>query len=213
MGFDVLPLFSTPVASTFLEVDCSKILEIISQYDFEEYGTKNGYQSCNITVLDLPELKSLRNLIDIRVKQYLHDILRIEKDNKKNGTIEFYMHSSWVNLHKPGHFAQPHLHKNSMYSFVFYVDTCENCGDLYFSKPILTSTHGFSSYVFPFSDFTLLNSDSWDISPKKGMLWIFPASVLHGTYPNKGVRDRYSIVGNYSLKGTIGTDTSTVTFK
>ena len=51
------------------------------------------------------------------------------------------------------------------------------------------------------------------VTPKPGMLLMFPSNTYHGTKVNTSNNDRYSIAGNYFLRGTIGTDyTSYLTF-
>jgi len=205
----VWPLFSTPVACTILDVDTDEVLKFISSLNYQQYSEKNGYHTKGISVLNHPELSSLKEEIDKNMQDFITKVLKIKVPD--NG--EYYLHKSWVNLHKSGDFAQQHLHKNSMYSFVFYVDANKNSGDIFFTKTNTMGGCGFDAYDIEFHDHDLLNADDWFVTPQPGMLLMFPSNTYHGTKVNTSNDDRYSIAGNYFLRGTIGTDyTSYLTF-
>ena len=205
----VWPLFSTPVACTLLDIDTDEVKKFISGLPYESYTEKNGYHTKGISVLEYSELSSLKEQINNKMQDYINNVLKI----KVHHDSEYYLHKSWVNLHKPGDFAQQHLHKNSMYSFVFYVDATEDGGDIFFTKTNTMGGCGFDAYDIEYRQYDLLNADDWFVTPKPGMLLMFPSNTYHGTKVNTSNDDRYSIAGNYFLRGTVGTDyTSYLTF-
>ena len=200
---DVVPLFSTPVGVDQLDIDCGAILDYIKECDYLEYETKNGFYSKDQFILDRPKLSKVKNQIDEIVSQYLYEFLGFDKN------YEFYQTNSWVNLHREGNFSQNHIHANSLYSYVLYISAGIEQGRLVVSNK--NCNYGSSTIRVPIKEYNLLNSSSWQFDPKDGMLVIFPAHLAHFTEVNTSNIDRYSIAGNYFVRGEFTEPTSVLT--
>ena len=203
---DVLPLFSTPVGIEQLDVDCGAILDYIKDYEYLSYPRQNGFYTKDQSVLDRSEFSNLKKQINEVVLFYLYDTLGFDRN------YEFYQTNSWVNLHKEGDFSQHHIHANALYSYIFYVSAGIEQGRLLVSNSGMKNcNYGSSTIRVPIKEYNLLNSSSWQFDPKDGMLVIFPAHLDHFTEVNTSNIDRYSIAGNYFVRGEFTEPTSVLT--
>jgi uncharacterized protein (TIGR02466 family) len=195
--YEIIPLFSVPVFAGNISIDCQIILDTIIDLNYRKYSN-SGYCSENQNILDLRELSFLKKEIDKLFNIYLHEVLMYQKTSDFN----FLMETSWVNLHKPKDFAPSHCHKNSMYSFVFYVDVGdeENSGDIVFTSNV-KSTYSNGAFDIPISSYNVYNSLEWRVKPKNNMILIFPSHLDHCVTENQSRKDRYSIAGNYFCRG------------
>ena len=201
----IWPLFSSPVSCykiSLSDSDRENILEFLENLDYVPYTDENGYTTQVESILDCPELSYLKKEINDRVQHFILETLAIQP----NEGTEYYLYKSWVNLLKPGNFAYPHIHRNSMYSFVYYVNVPDDSGSIRFLREGGHSTHGFDSYQINYSGFNLLNSSEWKVTPTNGTLLVFPSNVKHEILPNLSPYNRYSIAGNYFVSGNIGPD-------
>jgi uncharacterized protein (TIGR02466 family) len=204
--FQVIPLFSTPLFVGHIDIDLNLVLENISNLKYLKSFVP-GQGSENEKVLELKELSVLKNEVDKTFELYLHEILMYEKSSN----FGFNHESSWVNLHHKNDYSPVHAHQNSMYSFVFYVDVDENSGDIIFSQGS-NSTFSYNAFDIPITSYNVYNSKQWIITPKNGMILIFPSHLPHCVTQNKSDRSRYSIAGNYFCRGTISTRTARIKF-
>ena len=86
----------------------------------------------------------------------------------------------WAHIHKPNESTQSHNHGDSVLSFVYYVSTPANCGNLFFTlEPFLP--------------------DRQTVECITGMLMIFPSWYPHGVTKNNSDDYRISISGNYHI--------------
>jgi uncharacterized protein (TIGR02466 family) len=122
-------------------------------------------------------------------------------------SVGWRMTNSWAVKHDTGGWAQEHIHTNSVFSGVYYMDTNEHQGKIKFHKPthdqtILPLTFRPGSYKEP----TDYNLDFAHIQPENGMMVVFPSTLLHSVSANKSEWDRYSIAFNFFPTGTWGSD-------
>jgi uncharacterized protein (TIGR02466 family) len=195
--FQVIPLFSTPLFVGHIDIDLNLILDSISNLKYLE-SFAPGKGSENEKILELKELSILKNEVDKAFEIYLHQVLMYEKSS----SFGFIHESSWANLHHKNDYSPVHAHQNSMYSFVFYVDVDEDSGDIIFSLGG-NSTFSYDAFDIPISSYNVYNSKQWIITPKNGMILIFPSHLPHCVTQNKSDKFRYSISGNYYCRGKI----------
>ena len=195
--YEIISLFSTPVFIGNIDVNCKIVLDRVINLKYNKYSN-SGYCSENEKILDLKELSFLKKEIDKLFQIYLHDVLMY----KKTSEFKFSHETSWVNLHRPKDFAPLHCHKNSMYSFIFYVDVnkSENNGDIVFTSSV-KSTYSNGAFDIPISSYNVFNSLEWRVKPKNNMILIFPSHLDHCVTENQSKEDRYSIAGNYFCRG------------
>src|SRR4051794_23274306 len=124
----VFPLFSAPVyvnnVGAFERPDL-RSLEYSSTLGELSY---NFLSSVDKNVLDRPEWKSVHALVTQEINAYARDVLAVSK------SIELYVTNSWINIHRRGQSAGPHVHHNSLISGVLYLNVTETTGDLVFHR-------------------------------------------------------------------------------
>tara|TARA_B110000285_G_C15083868_1_gene595065 strand:+ start:757 stop:1383 length:627 start_codon:yes stop_codon:yes gene_type:complete len=199
--YKILNLFPTPV---FID---EGIHTTKKQRDFV-YNTKwyrpeadNGWLTNNHYLLDEDVMKTLKEKIMKSFNAMMSNSMQFQD------SVGWRMTNSWAVKHDTGGWAQEHIHTNSVFSGVYYMDTNEHQGKIKFHKPthdqtILPLTFRPGSYKEP----TDYNLDFAHIQPENGMLVIFPSTLLHSVSANKSEWDRYSIAFNFFPTGTWGSD-------
>jgi uncharacterized protein (TIGR02466 family) len=201
MKTDVVPLFSSPLFKTNLELDTTSIKKFIESSEFYILEkSQAGYRSKNNYILDEPEMYALKEKITEYINSCLHEILKV---NKK---VSFYLTNSWVMKHVTGNFGELHYHNNSLFSGIFYLKVNESSGSIVFSK------NYYHYNLFPpcmeiLSDsYNIFNSTRWEIKPKTNDLLLFPSQIEHFVNDNESNEDRYVIAFNIFVRGTLGSD-------
>ncbi len=101
----------------------------------------------------------------------------------------------WSIINKRDSFNERHHHGNSALSAAYYVNANEDSGDIVFYDPrqAFTFSHPENSQI------NNLNAQVKSITPKKGMLVLFPSYLEHSVNPSKSKEDRVVISFNISL--------------
>jgi len=200
---NVTPLFSIPIASVNLsEINSEDILNELKSIKYNRNGNNNSSMSDTDFLLDGLGFKSLKESICNKFDEYVYSVLNF-KD------IEFYMCSSWSNLHLKNDSGQIHYHPNSLYSAVYYPqDTDENSGMINFHCPESVSTYITTVFDPDIGEYNLINSKTWSFSAKKGDLFIFPSHINHSVSTNRSDQERYSIACNFWIKKYVDTKRS-----
>jgi len=116
IDYKMVPLFSTPLfikEDIFIEESTKSFLR---NQNFERMWTNNGDYGVDKYILNKPECASLKDKLNDAIKKYAYIELRAQEN------IKFYITNSWVVRHKPGDWAQDHVHTNSIISGVYYFD-------------------------------------------------------------------------------------------
>ncbi len=105
---------------------------------------------------------------------------------------------AWANVARSGSYAKPHVHPNSNLSGVYYVDAGDtvpghpHSGVIEFmdprNRPGMFETEG----TLPF--------DAYRVTPKSGMLLVFPAWLFHHVNPYFGQRPRLCVAFNVTIQ-------------
>tara|TARA_R100001086_G_scaffold154783_1_gene82612 strand:+ start:2944 stop:3501 length:558 start_codon:yes stop_codon:yes gene_type:complete len=131
----------------------------------------------------------------IQTKNILDDkIFNFFKDPVNNLLNEFGLKickinitKCWINSNKKDSHNIIHDHQGAHFSAVYYVDVPEGSGNLIFFRRSSNSV---------MSDFFKPNTDSaydYSITPKEGLLVLFPAHILHYVTPGNNEKDRISL--------------------
>ena len=83
--------------------------------------------------------------------------------------------SLWMNINGRGHHNNLHNHPDCDYAGCFYIQTFDDCGDIYFE------------------------SQGWK-EPEEGTILLFPSSLQHKVGENKTDKDRISSAFNIQLR-------------
>ena len=91
-----------------------------------------------------------------------------------------------------------HCHPNSFLSGVYYVNTTEETGNIFFQDP----RPGANMAACPVTEFTPWTIRQVSYRPAPGGMLIFPGWLYHGVEPNLSETPRVSLSFNFRLKWT-----------
>ncbi len=170
MTIKLNPIFAEAILETKLDVKLEWI-DFVKNIEYKRNTSNNGHVSKNFEILEEEKLSLLKENINNIIKKYTEDYLKISN--------KFKITSSWAMKHTKNDFAQPHLHKNSIISGVFYLQAKQGSGDLIFSR------NDFLSNTFSFDRINdnIINTHNVMFKVYDGLLLIFPSRIKHGTFP------------------------------
>jgi uncharacterized protein (TIGR02466 family) len=211
--FSITPLFAIPFGRVNLGYIPNDIRETIINLEYERTPGNNNFYSCNKYVLELEELKILKNKIMEQVNYFIYDFLDVKQNMK------FNLENSWANKHNAADLSPEHYHGNSLISGVFYLDTDKNSGPITFFKDkthynLWTETVRVDFNYQDKDSKTLANyynSQSVQFFPQKNDLILFPSILNHEVAPNNSNITRYSLAFNLFPRGTAGGPINTIT--
>jgi uncharacterized protein (TIGR02466 family) len=149
-------------------------------------------------VLDRPEFGQVRAIVGKELDRYTRELLMVDK------SVEFYITDSWINIHRRGHTAGPHVHHNSLISGVLYLQVPDNSGDLVFHRDVVSLVPFPPALDLDVSSFNLYNCKSWGIKPKTNDVCLFPSVVMHSVDPSESDEERWSLAFNVYVRGEFG---------
>ena len=203
---EVVPLFATPIVighpgdGPALNVALREaILAREKTHPSTHHSNKGGWQSA----WDMPEWggAALTRLLDFARETATR--LTIDRDGKP--VAPQWKVNCWANINRSGHGNEFHCHPGSFWSGTYYVDdggiATDSAlgGELEFMDP-----RGPAPAMYaPLLTFAVPGGASigasQTITPRAGMLVLFPAWVLHAVRPYGGKATRISIAFNLSL--------------
>lgn len=211
--FSVDPLFATPLYRSNLGYLPKDISDCIKNLEFERTPIDVNFYSVNKYVLDLEELKILKNKIMEHVNFFVYEFLGV-KENMK-----FNIENSWVNKYLKNDSSPEHFHGNSLISGVYYIEVDENTGPISFFKD-KTHYNLWTETIrvdFKYQDkdsnrsSNFYNSQSVQFYPQKGDIVLFPSLLNHDVAPNESDTVRYSLAFNVFPRGTAGGPINSIT--
>ena len=102
----------------------------------------------------------------------------------------YHMDNAWYTSTNNGQYAHLHSHGGSDISGVYYVSTNSRDGNIYFHNPHYVSE----------SNFMIGHLDmARQITPKKGMIVLWPSFLMHGTRVNETNHNRISLSFNLTF--------------
>ena len=118
---------------------------------------------------------------------------------------DFIITTSWFTKTKKGQQSIFHSHKNSFYSGVYYFgDYSEDSASISFENPL---TPFFDFHMYP-SELNIKNSQTWEITPQKNLLILFPSYVRHTIMRSEDDVVRESLAFNIVPIGEYGASDS-----
>jgi uncharacterized protein (TIGR02466 family) len=194
----LIPLASIPlfVAEDFKTLSKEEYNALTELPEKIAGGGGDNYISLNRQLLDLEEFNDLKSSLQQALDHYVHNILKIEN--------KFSITDSWATRNPQNTFHAEHFHGNSIFSGVLYVDVSGGDLELLF-EPAFSKNFQFE---YAIKEYNLLNSKSWKLGLKSGMLVIFPSWVSHRVSPNLKSADRRIIGFNSFTSGTFGSNTT-----
>jgi uncharacterized protein (TIGR02466 family) len=199
----ITELFAVPIFSDNLKLDLDNLTDSskISTYDHILEG--NYFISSNTKILDLDKLKNEKEVILNKINCFLHDLFGISKKN------EFYITSSWFVKFSKNSWAQKHIHSNSIFSGVIYLNN-DLGGEICFHKDNRYHNISYPTIELEYDSWNAINSDFWKFKPKKGDIFLFPSNVTHSVEKNLSDNERISLAFNVFARGKFGIHESTI---
>ena len=170
--------------------EMKKVDQAGHEWSEREYGV--GYTSyvSGMNILDYPGMKQLGDFIVSQAGEFAQ-FLDIDFEQ-----ISIGMTDLWVNINPTYSYHTDHLHGDSLFSGVYYVQTAPGCGGIQFRDPRPVT----AMIRPPHSKKTERNSDTLRIEPRPGLLMMFPAWLMHGVEQNLSDTDRVSISYNFGFR-------------
>jgi uncharacterized protein (TIGR02466 family) len=100
---------------------------------------------------------------------------------------------AWINVAKPGAYQEYHVHPNSHFSLVYYVEAPKNCGNLVFTS------NSQDMFPLPTQTLTQLSFKTYFITPQAANLHIFRSNLKHMVELNQSDSPRVSISMNLKI--------------
>jgi uncharacterized protein (TIGR02466 family) len=198
-NYQVLELFPTPIFTTILPLEFSKITPWLYQQEMlsDEVDSSNyGERSKNSYILDEPESQDLKTYILNSVLQY-GKMLGYDYESYRFG-------QSWVSYKYPGQHHTMHSHPNSLISGVFYFgEPTDKTPAIKFHKV----EGGFNTacispkLVDDKREFKYAHKE-FSIEFTPGLLLLFPSYLHHSVPLNKSEAVRCSLA--FNVVPTIG---------
>lgn len=203
--YNLTPLFGIPLYQTFVDDVAASEVDFIKKAEYTRFPAGNGYGTPNKFLLDLPELKNLKEKILKCCEHYIHELLDIDPSAK------FEITNSWAVKHLKGDESGAHTHANAMISGVFYIQTDDDSGEIVFHKDktlynIFTPT---VNIPYKGNNLNTFNALGWAIKPKNNMLVLFPSTLDHSVMPSRSDKERYCVAFNLFAFGKFGFDNVT----
>jgi len=174
----------------------------ITNYCYEIYNINSkgrgvpetaGWESSDIPILDVKDndMKLLLNLITEKFNI-------LSKNFQFNQIKEVYITNFWINIGNKNNFKRFHMHHNTVFVGVYYVQVPPNSGKIIFKSSDLDNYNKCvrDNMIENYNEY---NSSTYSYQPKKGDLLFFPAWVEHAVENSQSDENRISITfnGNY----------------
>jgi uncharacterized protein (TIGR02466 family) len=159
-------------------------------YDFLSSVDKN--------VLHRPEFKAVHGVVTKEIEAYAREVLGVARN------VELYVTNSWINVYGRGQSAGAHVHGNSVFSGVLYLDVSENTGDIVFHRDVLSPIPFPPALDLDVAQFNIYNCKSWSYKPKRNDVVLFPSVVMHSADPNQSDDERWCLAFNVFVRGDFG---------
>ena len=108
------------------------------------------------------------------------------------------LHESWCHITRDGGYHDVHIHPNSSWSAIYYLD----CGDM--SMP---ERNGVNRFFRPYNTSYTDAAQAWmtanttiDIQAEPGQLIVFPSWIQHSALPYRGQRERFILSFNSRVR-------------
>ena len=108
---------------------------------------------------------------------------------------ELQLYNIWININTPGAYNALHNHPGSVLSGVYYVESTEEQGNIFFER-----SDNAEYFLPPVSQTNYFNCTATSYKAITGAMYVFPSWLKHSVQPNKTDKDRISISFNYGVK-------------
>ena len=143
---------------------------------------------------------------DESMKDFKHwCLLNVRAFAKQLGASErtsFYITQSWMNRNPPHSYHHTHMHPNSIFSCIYYVEG-DKCPTYFYRYDDRTSFGNFAFYENDKGS-NAFTATKAGVMNEVGRLVIFPSSMVHDVDTNESDKDRVTISFNTFIRGEMG---------
>ena len=199
---NIIPLFTTSVMQTQLDLDTDKLTELAFQIQNKDkegvqLTNKGGWQSNNVIEETHEELDKLKKEITWNFQVYHSEIF---EGMKFKTNVTQNIANMWVNINEKHHYNDWHTHPFATLSGAYYIkhDGVES-GDIVFKHPLhlhIGTLHWPKEIVEVYNTAT---AQVANITPSSNMLLIFPSWMEHSVGANLKNDPRISVSFNSIL--------------
>ena len=190
----ILNLFPTDVyIEENTEIDNKKLSKIILEKERTEssryISNAGGWQSDTNLHTD----KRFSEIIENTPKLFLPIFQNYNYSKESEVSLIF-----WANVNRYRDYNQPHIHTNSDWSFVYYVETSEDMGRLVLIDPRIRKIIHWRSGEGEINANSFTHN-TYSVTPLVGKFIIFPSYLEHLVEFNPTDKPRISISGNIKI--------------
>lgn len=179
-GIFHIPIYTAKINS----LDFDLVMEAID--DTHGWKPNDGYNliSENKFILDHEKLKPLKEELEYHLDRFLTEVIKLK--------LKFHITQSWVNRNPKGSHHVEHIHRNSVWNSVLFLN--------YHPTPMTFRDPNPWKDYYDFSNET--TSVSWananieEVYPERGKMIIFPHYLYHAVGENPIDMERYSLAFN-----------------
>lgn len=192
MSFNVINLFPTPVYHSKVEIT-PDIIDSANNTEFTRFERDDGDVSTYKYILERPEFYTLKEQIEEHIRNYVRKVYCIKEE------VSFYITNSWIVKHNFGDSAEQHMHWNSVYSGIVYLQCDNNSGQLTFVR------HLSGMVMKPsYTEDNVYNMNGQSYTPEPEDIVIFPSSLHHSVTASRSETPRLCLAFNVFWKGVFG---------
>ena len=196
MIYQTYPLFASYVSVMVLTEETSKLNNHTEEM---ESSRDDGSSLSSISSRVLEKYPRIKKILLDKFKEIAKEEYQYDND--------FIITTSWFTKTKKGQQSIFHSHKNSFYSGVYYFgDYSEDSAPIAFENPL---TPFMDFYMYPSGEWTIKNSQTWEITPRKNLLILFPSYIRHTIMRSEDDGVRESLAFNIVPIGEYGASDST----
>lgn len=185
------PIYENQVSLESLIQIQSELYKVLSDKkqsnQFNDPWNDNRIQVSNnfkINIFDQYELSNFKQYLNYCIKDYT----KILGDDVK----DFIISECWMTKSSKNNYGHIHNHMPYDISGVYYLQTCETDGSIFFENPLQIC------YSSKIGNKNLFNP-SYVSKPKNGKIILFPSWLSHGVNTNKTESERISISFNVKI--------------
>jgi uncharacterized protein (TIGR02466 family) len=188
-GIFHIPLYDAKIES----FDFDTVVNAVDEWQPNDGGnsiSKDKY------ILNHPDLKEVKEECEYHLNRFLTNVVKIN--------LKFHITQSWVNKNQKGSWHAEHIHRNSVWNAVMFMN--------YHPTPMQFRDPNPWKDYYDFSEEIIesnwANSNIADVYPEVGKLIIFPHYLYHGVGKNPIDEERYSLAFNTWFSQDFGKEQS-----
>tara|TARA_Y100000817_G_scaffold92602_1_gene72155 strand:- start:40576 stop:41196 length:621 start_codon:yes stop_codon:yes gene_type:complete len=189
MQRDTVPLFATPVFVTKQpDAEWHNKEWLDKALSLQYRKNKGNWASVETNVLDLPDWKLLKDVVQTELDLILKDFYKLDLSN-----IKLVVTQSWLNVNNDSEYHPMHTHTNSMLSGIIYLNTSEE-------DAIRFTDNKFNTRM------SFVSIPNMVLPVKKGDIILFDSQLPHSVDAAKRKEKRVSLAFNTFVVGELGSE-------